>query len=49
MTAATILNRRAKREYDESKKRFDWFRKKYFNQLNSKKVTFSAPIVKEER
>jgi len=41
--------KRAKREYDESKKRFDWFRKKYFNQLNSKKVTFSAPIVKEER
>jgi len=41
--------KRAKREYDESKKRFDWFRKKYLNQLNSKKITFSAPIAKEER
>ena len=41
--------KRAKREYDESKKRFDWFRKKYFNQLNSKKLTFSAPIAKEEK
>ena len=41
--------KRARREYNESKQRFDWFRKKYFNQLNSKKLTFSAPIAKEEK
>ncbi len=40
---------RAKREVDESKRRYDWFKSKYSKQLKSKKVTFSAPIVKEEK
>ena len=40
---------RAKREVIESKRKFDWFKAKYSKQLRSKKVTFSAPIVKEEK
>ena len=40
---------RAKREANESKRRYDWFRKKYSNQLKSKKLTFSAPISKIEK
>ena len=40
---------RAKREYSESKRRFAWFKNKYTKQLKSKKLTFSAPIVKEEK
>ncbi len=41
--------KRAKREYDESKRRFAWFKNKYSKQLKSKKLTFSAPIVKQEK
>ncbi len=41
--------KRAKREYDESKRRFAWFKSKYSKQLKSKKLTFSAPIVKQEK
>jgi len=41
--------KRAKKEYDESKRRFKWFRNKYTKQLKSKKLTFSAPIVNEEK
>jgi len=40
---------RARKEVEESKRRYEWFKKKYSKQLNSKKVTFSAPIVKEEK
>ena len=41
--------KRAKREFEESKRRYLWFKKKYLKQLKSKKLTFSAPIVKQER
>lgn len=40
---------RAKREYDESLRRFRWFKSKYFNQKKSTKILFSAPIPKEEK
>ena len=39
---------RAKREMVEAKRRFEWFKNKYNAQLKSKKLTFSAAIVKEE-
>ena len=32
----------------EAKRRFEWFKNKYNAQLKSKKLTFSAAIVKEE-
>ena len=41
--------KRARREFDESKRRSLWFKKKYFSQLNSKKLTFSAPITNIEK
>lgn len=41
--------KRAKREFDESKRRVVWFKNKYSKQLKSKKLTFSAPIVKQEK
>jgi ectoine hydroxylase len=41
--------KRAKREFDESKRRFAWFKSKYSKQLKSKKLTFSAPIIKQEK
>lgn len=41
--------KRAKREYDESKRRTTWFKNKYLSQLNSKKLTFSAPITNIEK
>ena len=40
---------RAKKELAEAKRKLNWFKKKYTTQLKSKKLTFSAPIVKEER
>lgn len=40
---------RAKREYKEAKRKLDWFTKKYKQQSKNKKLTFSAPIVKEEK
>ena len=39
---------RAKCEAVEAKRRFEWFKNKYETQLKSKKLTFSAAIVKEE-
>ena len=41
--------KRAKREFEESKKRSLWFKNKYLSQLNSKKLTFSAPITNIEK
>lgn len=40
---------RAKREYNEAKRKLKWFSKKYKLQIQNKKLTFSAPIVKEEK
>ena len=40
---------RAKKELVEAKRKLKWFNNKYSTQLKSKKLTFSAPIVKEER
>lgn len=40
---------RALKEVKESKRRYLWFKKKYNKQLNSNKLTFHAPISKEER
>ena len=40
---------RAKKEYKEAKRRMKWFKKKYITQLKSNKLTFHAPIVKEEK
>ena len=40
---------RAKKELVEAKRKLKWFNKKYLTQLKSKKLTFSAQIVKEER
>ena len=40
---------RAKMELEESKRKYNWFKKKYTTQLRSKKLTFSAPIVSEEK
>lgn len=39
---------RAKRELDEAKRKLDWFEKKFEAQSKSDKLTFSAPIPKEE-
>ena len=41
--------KRSKIEFDEAKRRLKWFKKKYFDQKKSSKVTFSAPIPNEER
>ncbi len=41
--------KRAKREYSEAKRRSTWFKNKYLSQLNSKKLTFSAPITNIEK
>ena len=41
--------KRAKREFDESKRRSHWFKNKYLSQLNSKQLTFSAPITSIEK
>ena len=41
--------KRAKREYEEAQRRLEWFKNKYSKQLKSKKLTFSAPIVKQEK
>jgi ectoine hydroxylase-related dioxygenase (phytanoyl-CoA dioxygenase family) len=41
--------KRAKREFNESERRLAWFKSKYLKQLKSKKLTFSAPIVKQEK
>ena len=43
------IRERAKREFDESKRRFAWSKSKYSKQLKSKKLTFSAPIIKQEK
>ncbi len=40
---------RAKREYLESKRRLKWFKNKFQKQLGSKKLTFHAPIVGQEK
>ena len=40
---------RAKKEVLEAKRRLNWFEKKYKNQLGTKKLTFHAPIVGEEK
>lgn len=40
---------RAKKEVLEAKRRLNWFQKKYHNQLKTKKLTFHAPIVREEK
>ena len=40
---------RAKREYLESQRRLKWFKNKFKNQLKSKKLTFHAPIVGQEK
>jgi len=40
---------RAKKEYKEAERKLKWFKKKYKNQLKSNKLTFSAPIVEEEK
>ncbi len=40
---------RAKREFDESKRRLKWFKNKFKKQLSSKKLTFHAPIVGQEK
>lgn len=40
---------RSKRELIEAKRRVKYFNKKYQTQLRSKKLTFSAPIAKEEK
>ena len=39
----------AKKEMLESKRRYEWFKNKYKKQLLSKKLTFHAPISKEEK
>lgn len=41
--------KRSKIEYDEAKKRLNWFKKKYLDQKKSTKLTFSAPIPNEEK
>ena len=41
--------KRSKIEFDEAKRRLRWFKKKYFDQKKSSKLTFSAPIPNEER
>ena len=41
--------KRSKIEYSESKRRFNWFKKKYFGQKKSNKIIFSAPIPSEEK
>ena len=41
--------KRSKIEFEEAKRRLKWFKKKYFNQKKSSKLTFSAPIPNEER
>ena len=41
--------KRSKIEFDEAKRRLKWFKKKYFDQKKSSKLTFSAPIPNEER
>ena len=41
--------KRAKGEYEEAQRRLEWFKNKYSKQLKSKKLTFSAPIVKQEK
>ena len=40
---------RAKKEVIEAKRRLNWFQKKYQNQLKTKKLTFHAPIAREEK
>ena len=40
---------RAKRELVESKRKLKLFNKKYLTQIKSKKLTFFAPIAKEEK
>ena len=40
---------RAKRELIEARRKLKWFNKKYLTQIKSKKLTFFAPIVKEEK
>lgn len=39
---------RSRSELIEAKRKFIWFKKKYRDQLINKKLTFSAPIVKQE-
>ena len=40
---------RAQREMKEAERKYNWFKSKYKKQLNSEKLTFSAPIPKEEK
>ena len=40
---------RAKKELDEAQRKLNWFKKKYQDQLKSQKLTFLAPIPKEEK
>ena len=47
---ARIFNlTRSKFEKDESLRKYKWFKNKYDLQKKSKKLTFSAPIPKEEK
>ena len=48
-TAIQFNLKRSKIEFDEAKRRLKWFKKKYFDQKKSSKLTFSAPIPNEER
>jgi ectoine hydroxylase len=41
--------RRAHFELEEAERRYDWFRKKYQDQLESEGLTFSAPVPPEEK
>jgi len=41
--------KRAKFEFEEEKKRLNWFKKKYYNQKKTNKIIFSAPIPSEEK
>ena len=43
------LMRHEKKELDEAQRKLNWFKKKYQDQLKSQKLTFSAPIPKEEK
>lgn len=41
--------RRAQREMEEAERRYEWFKKKYEDQLASEDLTFSAPVPEEEK
>ncbi len=41
--------KRSKIEFDEAKRRLNWFKKKYLDQKRSSNIIFSAPIPNEEK